>query len=136
MIKASQINNLLEEWVSLNQQKFEVLENPTTWREAASSFKKELKELISLDSRLLRFIYKPKTKKLRVWIAYYATHGDLLPGRMLDDDDWYGWINILNKTAGVSNATKAYKEYILSIKQVPEELAKFLSGLKFENGWL
>ena len=86
MIKAAYINNLFEEWKSVRGKKIEVLDNPSSWREAFSAFKPDLRELKKKGiSQLLRFVYHPKTEEIKIWIGFFAIHEDILIcGRVRD----------------------------------------------------
>ena len=117
MIKASNIIRLLEEWKTVHNYRLEVLINPSSWREAASDLRRELRNA-KLDATargiraaddfasLLRFSYFPETEEIKIWVAFYANHDQIVP-EWVDDDVWNGWIDIDHrKVSGV------YPEYL------------------------
>jgi hypothetical protein len=132
MIKASDINNILQEaWVSVYNQKLELLENPSSWREAWSEFRKELNALDE-DAKTLRFIYLMSTNSIYVWVAAYAIHMSVINTKAVKGklgDMWLGEFSdhvvILRKPVhGVREITKL---------DIPKGLMAFLSGLKIHT---
>ena len=128
MIKAAYINNLFEEWKSVRGKKIEVLDNPSSWREAFSAFKPDLRELKKKGiSQLLRFVYHPKTKEIKIWIGYEAVHEDIIRLPALHAY-WLGWIDSLRRTVEVVTTEG---DTLTSLDESPVSLAKFLWGLEF-----
>jgi hypothetical protein len=128
MIKASQINNLLEKWMTspFNKKKFEVLENPKTWREAAGIFRYELRLLKHLShSQVLRFILDLKTGEIKVWVAFLALHSDVEPDR---GNQLLGSVDLSDRTAHIFN-TRRSRVFASDISGQRERLEEFLDGL-------
>ena len=135
MIKATDIIYLItEHWMTdYRKNKFEVLENPRSWRAAASALKDDLRSSRYMEyyDEILRFSYYPKQQELKVWVAYHAVHCRVeLPPR--GDDCWQGWIDISHQEANCMypNNSEQYDENIDSLESLPRPLQKFLSGLE------
>jgi hypothetical protein len=127
MIRAKDILSLLEEWKQVRSNQIEVLENPRNWREAVSDLRNELKDIKGLGgTQSLRFLYNPKTRENRVWVAYYATHSDIAPD-FYRNDYVGGWISLSDRTVELVDSRG---DTIIRSSQVPEGLERFLDGLK------
>jgi hypothetical protein len=137
MIRAKDINNLLEEWITTKRGKVEILEDPSTWREVMTSLKDVLRDIVVLQGAypVVRFLYNPETEKIKAWAAYLASHYDVYHN---GDEEGYsatGYFDPRNRTAVVF----LEGEYdILDLKELPERLQQFLRGLKLvrdHGGW-
>jgi hypothetical protein len=129
MIRAKDINRLLEEWKLVRGKKIEVLENPSSWREASSAFKERFRELKRwMDvAPILRFFYHPVSEEIKIWVGYDATHEDIVQMPALEHY-WLGWILISNRIVHVLTSEG---DDLTSSDEAPIPLAKFLRGLEF-----
>ena len=137
MIKASDIIYLLEHWMTgVKKEKFEVLENPRSWRAAVSAFKDDIRasrHIKHFDS-LLRFSYYSKQQELKVWVAYHAIHDNVVSYPKIKDC-WCGWIDVLNREVNCLypyNSSRS-DDFINSLDSLPRPLERFLSGLELNN---
>ena len=121
MIKASQINDLLEEWVRTNSTTVEVIENPVSWREAARQLKDELEDVVNIHkvAPVFRFSYNRVSEDLKVWVAYYAIHHQVCG--VLSDEEFSqtvsGFIDVKKRTS------RAFPS-----QNLPKKLRLFLRG--------
>jgi hypothetical protein len=132
MIKASQVLALLEGWVAVGPTtdfKVEVLEDPSSWQEATSDLSYEWKNLrkkglMGADfPRLLRFAYSPRSGEIKAWIAFWATHHNILGSA--ERDWWCGEVNVDKKIADISSGNTFYTDS----GELPPKLQKFLNRL-------
>ena len=140
MIKASDIIYLLEKWVTIRgRYTIEILVNPHSWRDAASKFKNELREVAKETKKykegnnfnsLLRFSYYASNDEIKAWVAYWATHYDI--DLDVRQGCWDGWGDLSHKEFNCVNSTNSERpyNYIDSLEDLPGPLQKFLSGLE------
>ena len=126
MIKASDI--IKESWVTLFDKRVEILDFPSSWRSAASAFKKELKDMDS-DSQLLRFVYVTEPEDLKVWLGFAATHSSVITARVVRGayvNMWVGEIVLPDRSVVVRRGLGE----VGSLDNIPEKLRQFLKGLR------
>jgi hypothetical protein len=130
MIKASDVNNLLEKWMTIRNKKFEVLDDLSSWREIRPAFKDRLPDLklsnIPFDFRL---IYYPETEKIETWLSADALHHDVFTKG--DSEKRYGgvWVGVIDPEHKEAWISDPELEEILSFEKLPKKLASFLHGL-------
>jgi hypothetical protein len=132
MIKASDINNLLEKWMTTSTgYKFEVLENPLTWKEAAKALKDDLRDVVVIQKAnpVLRWGYDPRTEEVKAWVGYLAIHSKVYGSEY----DWdknnmiFGYIDTRRKISDALGWGKYFGDF-KNMKDLPERLQIFLRG--------
>jgi hypothetical protein len=131
MIRAIDIiHRLSERWVTdtSNGRPFEVVENASTWREAAKFLRDDLQEVVTIKhaSPILRYGYNAETKEIKAWVGYHATHEQIYPD--LSDDTWddsiFGYIEVKKRLSVAVSFNGTYKH----LKELPRDLQSFLRG--------
>ena len=139
MIKASQINDLLEEWVRVGvyptQKRVEVIINPSNWRDVARDLKGELQKIVReyQAGQILRYGYDPSNNEIRVWVGYLATHEQIYAFQSEEEVDqmFFGYIDVGNRvTEVIPQEYELYKRIhnSLSFDELPKRLQRFLQG--------
>ena len=133
MIRAKDINNVLEGWITTKRGKVEILENPSTWQEVMKRLKDVLRDIVVLKGAypVVRFVYNPRTEEIKAWAAYLASHYDVYK----DEEDLVtGFFDPRDRTAVVLMG----RGDILDLQELPERLQQFLRGMKLvrdHGGW-
>jgi hypothetical protein len=129
MIRAKDILALTEKWIKAYGASVEILENPSSWREASSDLKDERGwNYREGESRDLRFSLDPESRELLVWIAQRAIHIQVVPPPRFSNT-WRGYINITKKTVKMNPP----QGWIDHRAPWPEELISFTRGLRFKG---
>ena len=139
MIKSKDIIELLEKWVKakVEWKSYEIMENPSTWREAVDHLKDVLLQVDKLrkNDQFLRFVYNPKGNELLVWVSYYAVFKDIMSDAELRSS-WLGNISIVDKVVNLHSPqdSEYNRKRVDNKEELPEKLKDFLAGLHFHFG--